>query len=172
MVRFAKPAARKTVASHATKTPTFAAKPAELRTQAAARVKATELPEKLKAPAVETSTVEAKPHADAASGSFDWDQVLATIKKHHAPLYSVLSRAEYAYDEAKPSLTLTFSYVLHRKKLENPTYRKQLGSVIYNLFGLNPEIIITDIKSAATLDEDAQTVAAIMGGGEPIRGTI
>lgn len=172
LVRFAKPTVHKTVASHATKTASFAAKPAELRTQAAARIQATEVVEKPKKAAVKPAPDTVGTPTKAGSVSFDWNQVLTTIKKHHGPLYSVLLRAEIIYDDSKPSLTLTFSYALHRKKLENPTYRKQLGGVIYNLFGLNPEIIITDIKSAATFNEDAQAVAAIMGGGEPIRGTI
>ena len=76
------------------------------------------------------------------------------------------------YDEAAMKLTLTFAYVLHRKKLENPTYRKQLGAVIADLFAIDPEIVTTDTKSAALLDTNAQAVAAIMGGGEPVHGTI
>lgn len=108
----------------------------------------------------------------ASSGNFEWETVLTTIKKHHAPLFSVLSRAAIEYDEAKQQLTLTFTYVIHRKKIENPTYRKQLGAVIFDLFQLNPEIITTDTKTVAALNTDAQAVAAIMGGGEPVSGTI
>lgn len=168
LVRFAKPTVHKTVASHATKQPSLAAKPAQLRTQAAARIQTAEKSEKPAEVPAELATAAVETNA----AQFDWNQVLAAVKKHHAPLYSVLSRAELVYDDAEPSLTLTFGYVLHRKKLENPTYRKQLGSVIHNLFGLTPEIIITDIKSAVALNDDARAVADIMGGGEPIRGTI
>lgn len=174
LVRFARPHVRKTVASEIQKPPTFAAKPAELRSQAKARSTSVTVdpPKKaLQEPAKASKT--ATPHnATVATEVFDWQRVLETIKKHHAPLFSVLSRATMTYVEVPSTLTLTFSYVLHRKKLENPTYRKQLGSVIYNLFGLNPEIRITDIKAAAELNEDAKAVAAIMGGGEPISGTI
>lgn len=174
LVRFTKPTGHKTVASHATKTPTFAAKPAELRTKAAQRSAAPEQPVKQEISNADPETT--APHepvaTHGAAGEFDWDQVLVVIKKHYAPLYSVLARAKVAYNNETQQLTLTFAYVLHRKKLEHPTYRKQLGAVINDIFKLNPEIIITDTKSALALDEDANAVAAIMGGGEPVSGTI
>lgn len=167
LVRFAKPATHKTVASHTVKTPTFSAKPAALRSQAAARTNIA--PESMKAdPKASNITSEAPVKTKATSRPFEWSQVLQVIKKHHAPLFSVLSRAEFLYDDSKLCVTLTFGYALHRKKLENPTYRKQLGAVIFDLFGINPEIVINDKKSSSALNEDAQAVAAIMGGGEPI----
>jgi DNA polymerase-3 subunit gamma/tau len=165
LVRYAKPTAHKTVASRAAKTPSLAAKPAQLRSQVATRN--AEAKKQEKAPEPDTA-----PAVKPTGGSFDWGQVLTTIKKHHPALYSVLSRAEMSYSETDTRLTLSFTYVLHRKKLENPTYRKQLSSAIHDLFGIDPEIIIADNTLSATLNDDAQTVAAIMGGGEPIRGTI
>lgn len=175
LVRFAKPVQHKTVASQISKAPSFAAKPKDLRVKPSAK------PEKSVAKASTTPTTSVQPATapvakntapQAVKGSFDWDIVLATIKKHHAPLFSVLSRATVDYDEAKQRLMLTFTYVIHRKKIENPTYRKQLGAVIFDLFQINPEIMTTDTKSAAALNTDAQAVAAIMGGGEPVSGTI
>jgi DNA polymerase-3 subunit gamma/tau len=172
LVRFAKPPTpHKTVASQTTKTQSFAAKPAKLRSQVAARA-ASELEVKDKPVAVDAKKTSKPISKPESTSTFDWEKVLKTVKKHHAPLFSVLSRAAVTYDEDKQQLALTFVYILHRKKLENPTYRKQLSSVIYNLFGSSPEIIITDSKPASTLNEDAQAVAAIMGGGEPIRGTV
>ena len=176
LVRFAKPTTHKTVASETTKSPTLAAKPAVLRQQAAQRSTPT-----TPAPAVVKDTVkaaekvaEAKPATDTSASpiAFDWEHVLSMIKKHHAPLYSVLARAEVSYDEAAKKLHLNFIYAIHRKKIENPTYRKQLGSLIHDLFGFDPEIVITDAKSQAALNEDAVAVAAIMGGGEPVSGAI
>ena len=108
---------------------------------------------------------------DNAAQIFDWPQVLATVKKHYAGLHSVLSRAEMNYDPQAHRLTLTFVYALHRKKLENATYRKQLGSVITDLFGAEPDIVITDVKSTK-LDDEASAVAAIMGGGEAVHGAV
>lgn len=176
LVRFAKPTVHKTVASQTVKTPTLAAKPAVLRQQAAQRTVPASAPtapvkEELK---TAVAAVEIKPAPAPTSGTkaFDWEHVLTMIKKHHAPLYSVLARAEMNYDEAAQKLHLNFIYAIHRKKIENPTYRKQLGSLIHDLFGFDPEIVITDAKSQAALNEDAAQVAAIMGGGEPVSGTI
>lgn len=171
LVRFAKPTTHRTAATHTVKTPSVAAKPAELKTKAAQRAT-----EEQNTPSVKPSEVTKAPTRSAAtetvSGSFDWDAVLAMVKKHHPPLFSVVSRASMTYDESAARLTLCFAYVLHRKKLENPTYRKQLGAVMHDLFGTEPELIVTDTKSISTLDDDAQAVAAIMGGGEPVSGTI
>jgi DNA polymerase-3 subunit gamma/tau len=177
MVRFAKPASHKTAAMELTKTPTFAAKPSSLRTKTLPTPQPSAIPAAKNLtpePAATTAeeTLPAPAATDVPAGSFDWEKVLQTIKKHHPPMFSVLSRATMTYDEISHQLTLTFAYVLHRKKLENPLYRKQLGSVIYNLFQFQPEIITTDTKSAAALNPDAQAIAAIMGGGEPVSGTI
>ena len=174
LVRFAQPAPHKTVASHTVKAPSFAAKPSELRLKTSAKATRStptaspQEPQPMKSVPTEPSAF----RSTASSGNFEWERVLTTIKKHHAPLFSVLSRAAIEYDEAKQQLTLTFTYVIHRKKIENPTYRKQLGAVIFDLFQLNPEIITTDTKTVAALNTDAQAVAAIMGGGEPVSGTI
>lgn len=170
LVRFAKPAQHKTIASHTTKTPSVAAKPSELRTKASQRTK-TPSPELDVTSKAKDSDSLAEPSISTETSEFDWSHVLAMVKKHHAPLYSVLARAKMTYSDTESKLTLTFAYTLHRKKLENPTYRKQLSTVIHDVFKLNPEIIITDTKAEAALDEDAVAVAAIMGGGEPVSGT-
>jgi DNA polymerase III subunit gamma/tau len=172
LVRYVKPSSHKTVASYAAKSPSVAAKPADLRAKVTERhAQATarndkKVEEHSPAPTTTQKKVTKIDHA------FDWEQVLTIIKKHHAPLYSVLARATILYDDGAQRLTLTFAYVLHRKKLENPTYRKQLGAVISDLFGIDPELIITDTKAQAELDGDARAVAAIMGGGEPVSGTV
>jgi DNA polymerase-3 subunit gamma/tau len=173
LVRYAKPTNHKTLASSTTKSPSVAAKPSELRTKATERAAQQVIDEQKTDQVSKTApTAETAPASPGNASEFNWDQVLALIKKHHTPLYSVLARAEMTYDEAKQQLKLNFIYAIHRKKLENPTYRKQLGSVIKNAFNLDPEIIITDAKSQNALDEDAVAVAAIMGGGEPVSGTI
>lgn len=101
------------------------------------------------------------PAKSAASGTFDWNAVLATAKKHNAPLHSVLSRARMEY--ADNVVTLHFIYALHRKKLEQPHYRAQVASLIYDVCRLSPEIAVTDGR---VMDEQTSTVRAIMGGGE------
>lgn len=169
LVRFAKPTQHKTVASQAVRRPSLAAKPAVLREQVAKRnasdavsaSKTTDLAKEAKSvsPINEQKT-------------FDWDHVLAMIKKHHAPLYSVLARAEVQYEETTQNLQLGFTYAIHRKKIENPTYRKQLRNLMHDLFGFVPEVTIIDATNKASLNEDALAVAVIMGGGEPVSGTV
>jgi DNA polymerase-3 subunit gamma/tau len=165
LVRYAKPVTPRTVATQTLKVPSFAARPAALRAAVAPKT----TPKAVMSAIAEPKKAISKPPV----GQFDWAKTLTVIKKHHAPLFSVLSRADVDFDEELNQLTLRFTYVLHRKKLENPTYRKQLGSVIHDLYGLDPEIIIKDKNSPKpALDSAAEAVAAIMGGGEPISGTI
>ena len=93
---------------------------------------------------------------------------METLKSRYAPLYSVVSRAEMSHDNE--SITLCFTYALHRKKLENSTYRGQLATVIEHTCGFRPEIIITgktDTKPEPT--PETRAVADIMGGGEVVR---
>lgn len=170
LVRYAKPAMHKTVASSTAKTPTFAATPSVLRSQLTKQGETTK--QKVGKTDAEVPVQPKKTGAKTTSSDFAWPAVLVAIKKHHPALHSVLSRADFVYDAKVNKLTLTFGYMLHRKKLENPTYRKQLGAAIFDLFKIEPEIIITDTKSALALDSDAQAVAVIMGGGEPVRGTV
>lgn len=173
LVRFAKPVSHRTVASHTVKAPTFAARPAALRSQAAKRAEeaTASMHKPDTSPALKTKKSSVA-KTTKQQQSFDWEAVLAMLKKHHAPLFSVVSRAVMTHDQEAQTLTLTFAYVLHRKKLENPTYRKQLGSVIHDLFGSEPALIITDTKSSLALNDDAKAIADIMGGGEAVSGAI
>ena len=103
------------------------------------------------------------PPMSVVSGEFKWDNVLASVKKHNASLHSVLSRARIEYTD--DTLTLYFIYALHRKKLQQPQYHAQLSRLIHDACGITPTIVIKDGK---TMSEEASTVAAIMGGGEPV----
>lgn len=183
LVRFTQPQPRRSAALHTAPSPTIAAKPAALRTQAAAREQtksmATAAPQPetpveppKPEPIATEQTTEAEVAAPIEPGTFDWDAILVAIKKHHAPLFSVLNRATANYDANTNTLSLNFAYAIHRKKMENPASRKQFGAMLNNIFGLNPQLDITDQKSAAALDTNAQAVAAIMGGGEPVSGAI
>lgn len=101
--------------------------------------------------------------ARVTTGEFDWDAVLAAAKKHNAPLASVLARARVEY--ADDTLTMHFMFALHRKKLEQSQYYAQFTKLITDVCGSCPKITIKDGK---TMSEEASTVAAIMGGGEPV----
>ncbi len=97
------------------------------------------------------------------TGVFDWEAIITAAKKHNAPLSSVLARASMEY--ADDTLTLHFTYALHRKKLEQPQYHSQLTKLITDICGACPTIVIKDGK---VMSEEAQAVAAIMGGGDPV----
>lgn len=193
LVRHAKPSTPKTVAAEVTKAPSVAAKPSELR----AKQPKTALASTSRPLATEDSAFPAErgktgsqlapsePEGTNGEGGtgitvgnshsipFDWQATLDATKKHYAPLFSVLSRADASYDETSQALTLRFAFALHRKKLENPTYHQQLTDVINDLFGFVPTVNVVDAKAApAQLDSDAAAIAAIMGGGEPVSGTI
>lgn len=165
IIKFSKPSVTKTVATYSSKNPTLASTPAVLK----ARVVERKEKEKKIEPVVEKILPAENPKT---SSIFDWDQVIASIKKHHAPLSSVVARADAQYDQASNTLTLVFEYALHRKKLENRTYRNQLGSVLNDLFGINPQLAIKDKNSPGLKSSDAEAVAVIMGGGELVSGAI
>ena len=102
------------------------------------------------------------------NSAFDWTQVLAAIKKTNPALHAVLMRAKSEF--ADNTLTLTFAYALHRKKLEQNQYQTQLRRAIQELFGIHPELRIQDTTSQiAAHDDTAKNVADLMGGGERVR---
>jgi DNA polymerase-3 subunit gamma/tau len=106
---------------------------------------------------------------DPPTGEFDWDKVLVATKKYNAPLHSVLSRAKVDYDGA--TLTLFFTFSLHRKKLENPKYRSSLVKIITDVCGVCPPIELQDPKTQP-LDGVSAAVADIMGGGDSVHANI
>lgn len=166
LVRHAKPSTPKTVAAEVTKAPSVAAKPAELRSKKHDEPKATPAASEKDGTIEDVSKVTTKPEVKSSpKQAFNWQTVLDSVKKHYAPLFSVLSRADESYDDDSKTLTLRFAFALHRKKLENPTYHKQLVNVIDDLFGFVPTVRIVDAKTTpAELDSDAAAIAAIMGG--------
>ncbi len=101
-----------------------------------------------------------------ASGTFDWDAVLTAAQKNHAPLHSVLARATMSYDG--DTLTLSFQYALHRKKLEQSQYRTQLAQLIEDVCGCNPKITIQGSTPQVTENDTTRAVADIMGGGDVV----
>lgn len=103
------------------------------------------------------------PQTTAPLGEFSWDAVLAAARTFNAPLFSVLSRAQA--NEADGVLTLHFMYAIHRKKLEQAQYHSLFVKLITDVCGACPQIVITDGK---TMSQEANSVAEIMGGGEPV----
>lgn len=124
-------------------------------------------PESPARPAAPAAAADAETNVAQPAGELDWDKVMTALKSRHAPLYSVMSRADI--DASTDRITLTFSYALHRKKLENAVYRNQLMSVIKNTCGVTPELVLEGgVKAKPQPTKETEAVADIMGGGEVI----
>lgn len=120
------------------------------------------------------ASVQVAPEPSVPAGEpqpFDWDKVLAVMKTRNAPLYAVLSRADQSFDGT--TLSLNFTYALHRKKIEKPQYQGQLIGLIQDVLGLTVEVRLLDGKATPQeMSEAAKSITAIMGGGEPVNATI
>lgn len=130
----------------------------------------TPTPQKTPAPAAPTpkesvTEPEVTQKETPQTGTFDWSAVLATVKKTSPPLYSILSKATVEGDNDR--VVFRFQYALHRKRLEQPTYRTQVARLIQDVCHVSPEIVI-EHGTAGAHDETTQQVAAIMGGGESV----
>lgn len=97
-------------------------------------------------------------------GEFDWEKVLAAVKKTNPALHAVLQRAEAHF--AENTLTVSFRYALHRKKLEQTQYQTELRRTIQDVCGQNTELVIAEPGSQLVLDGAAKKIADLMGGGE------
>ena len=156
-VRPAQTAARTVAARVTTQTPVIAAKPNKAPIIVKKEVE---------------NTVTSRPiEAATEPQAFDWDKILVVMKSHNAPLYAVLSRATYSYEDG--ILSLGFTYAIHRKKVEKPQYQAQLIGLIQDVLGLRVSVKIIDGQHAAKeLSDAARSITAIMGGGEPVNATI
>ena len=100
------------------------------------------------------------------NSDYSWPNILSEVQKHDKALYSVLRRAEAQLDDQ--TLTLSFAYALHRKKMQASKYSSQLSKIIHDIFAQSPEIIINGDSASKLLDATAASVADIMGGGEAV----
>lgn len=98
----------------------------------------------------------------------EWDTILGAIQKRAPALYSVLKRA--TVDVSREELRLSFSYLLHRKKMQDAKYRDQLLTILKNDFAYQPEIIVEETEKKP-MDADVAAVTDIMGGGEVVDAT-
>lgn len=124
-----------------------------------------EAPEHVKKERAQEERIDVQPEA-AMTGEFDWDVILAAVKKTNPALFAVLSRAQSAFRDN--TLTLSFQYALHRKKLEQAQYRTQLSRAIQDVLGINPSVVIDGATPQLAHDDATQRVADLMGGGESI----
>jgi len=118
-------------------------------------------------PPAPTAEPTATPVTSAPTGEFDWEKIMDVMRKHHAPIASVLSRAKVNF--ADNTLTLQFPYALHMRRMDQPASKQLLLTVMQDVCGFQPTIVVSN----GILDnEDTASVAAIMGGGEPVNAPI
>lgn len=98
-------------------------------------------------------------------GPIEWGKILDEVRKRTPALHSILKRAEVTI--LPESITLQFGFMLHRKKMQDEKNRHELAMIVSNLYGACPPIIVTE--AGANLDATSQSVADIMGGGEPVK---
>lgn len=96
----------------------------------------------------------------------DWPKVLEYVRTHHQPLYGILKNA--AASNQPSGLNLHFTFGLHKKKLDDGTYRQLLVNSLAALYDDIPDIILTSGKLSLK-NEQARAVADIMGGGEEVK---
>ena len=108
----------------------------------------------------------------------DWAKVLAKVKETSTPLQIVLGHAQPGFDVTSQTLTLAFKYQLHRKKADDSKAKGIIAEAMLTTLGSTPQIA-TVIDTAAeapslappaptSLDDTAQSVASLMGGGEAV----
>lgn len=101
-----------------------------------------------------------------------WVKVLQAIKKANAPLFSVIKQAQPRFDTDTHTITLAFKYQLHRKKMDDAKLKAATVSIMRATLGASATIATAIDATAApfvvTDDPTITSVAAIMGGGEPV----
>lgn len=105
-----------------------------------------------------------KKSANADSATFDWDALVAHVRKHHVALHSVLSKCDPDVEDGV--LRLYPKSTFYKKKLDDPKYRALLASSL-NELGYDLEVE-TVAGQKPLKDSQAARVAAIMGGGEEV----
>lgn len=190
LVRFALPSASITpIASPAT--PTSAAKPVTKPSQAVIAKPALSI-EKMPQVPKKPSASQAVDALEKAQGSTltgisddQWAQIVASMKDQSAPLHGALRLAQPVFDEPTQTLTLSFKYALHRRKIDDAKGKKILTTLMLDLLGGAPIIrTVIDANTEAptpvaapkptaaeakpATDQAADKVIAMMGGGEVV----
>lgn len=95
-----------------------------------------------------------------------WQQALDEIKKQYNTLYGIarMARPELSGD----TLTLTFKFAFHQKRLNEAKNRKLFADVIEHLYGqpLNIVCVVGDTTMTEATKPDVSTISNIFGGAE------
>lgn len=95
-----------------------------------------------------------------------WQQALDEIKKQYNTLYGIarMARPELSGD----TLTLSFKFAFHQKRLNEAKNRKLFADVIERLYGgpLNIVCVVGETSPAEAAKPDVSTISNIFGGAE------
>jgi hypothetical protein len=157
-----------------TATPTPAARPKERPAEAPKQIKpekpvaATETPAPAVAP--ETDGAPEPIEALASIGTNDvtelWQQTLDEIKKQYNTLYGIARMAKPELIE--DSLTLSFKFAFHQKRINEAKNRKILADAISRLAGRSIDIhcIVAEPELSEAPKSDVTAISNIFGGAE------
>lgn len=107
---------------------------------------------------------------DVADG---WIKVLMAVKEQNNSLYALLRSAEA--DISDQSITVTFRFKFHQRRLEESANRQILAKAIQKVFGQDLELVIATSKEAANSssgEDDKEAINSVLQilGGEVVNG--
>jgi DNA polymerase-3 subunit gamma/tau len=107
----------------------------------------------------------------------NWPQVLGALKAQYNTLYGIARMAQPDFSEPG-TLTLTFAFAFHQKRINEAKNRQILADTIKQVTGQNvaiecifdKDVTVKPVKPAAVIEpaEDLSVINAIFGGGEPV----
>jgi len=117
-------------------------------------------------PSTAPDTANQSSSGDATDVSALWQQTLDEIKKQYNTLYGIARMAHPEFDGR--TLTLSFKFAFHQKRLNEAKNRKIFADVMEKLYGKPVEIIciIAEPTGLATPKPDVATISNIFGGAE------
>jgi DNA polymerase III subunit gamma/tau len=102
--------------------------------------------------------------SDEAPADFDWNALIAYVREHYVPVYSVLVKC--GHELSDKGLTLFTVNNFYKKKLDDPKYASHLYASLEALgFQLTVHTVPTPPLPKSS---QAASVAAIMGGGQEV----
>ena len=95
-----------------------------------------------------------------------WHEALEAVKKQHNTLYGIARMAHPEFDGS--TLTLSFKFAFHQKRLSEARNRKIFGDVVEKLYGKPVQIVcITAPETGQSPPKpDVSTITNIFGSAE------
>ncbi len=87
-----------------------------------------------------------------------WLKVLSIVKQSHNSLYALLRTGEPSYDPHGQTLTMSFRFQFHKRRLEEGRNRRLLETALEEVFG-TPVSVTAEVAAPAAGDDKAQDQA-------------